>query len=163
MTENQADLGDKKRLQNTFTINSTNTNPDAVVLVAKLPDGTFESYLSSSGFSSQGNWDANANSPELANGTGTVGDYYAVTVAGSVDFGNGSQTFAVGDYVAYDGESWLLIPSPKTATLSNDATGIFYYDYPLHQEGVHYFRFEGFGTVHAADEIYIRVIKSAIR
>lgn len=163
MTENQADLGDKKRLQNTFTINSTNTDPDAVVMVVKKPDGTFESYLSSSGFNSQGSWDANANSPALVNGTGTVGDYYTVSTAGSQDFGDGSQAFAVGDYVAYDGESWLRIPSPKTANLSSGATGIFYYDYPLHQEGVYYARFEGFGTVHAADELYIRVIKSAIR
>lgn len=163
MTENTADLGDKKRLQTTFTINSTNTDPDAVVMITKLPDGTLESYLSSSGFASQGSWDASANSPVLADGTGTVGNFYTVSVAGSVDFGKGAQTFAVDDYVAYDGESWVLIPSPQTDTLTSDATGVFYYDYPFHKIGVFYFRFEGFGTVHAADEIYIRVAKSAIR
>jgi len=163
MSTNTADLGDKKRPQCTFAVDGTNTNPSATVMTVKQPDGTLESYLSSSGFSSQGNWDADANSPALANGTGTVGNYYTVSVAGSVDFGDGSQTFAVGDYVAYDGESWVLIPSPQSGTLSSDATGIFYYDYPLHQRGTYYFRFEGFGTVHAAAETTIRVINSNIR
>lgn len=163
MTNYVADLGDKRRIKNTFAVDGTNTNPSATVLIVKKPDGNKESFLGSSGFSSQGNWDASANSPTLANGTGTTGHYYTVTAAGSVDFGDGAVSFAVGDYVAYDGESWVLIPSPQSGTLSSDATGVFYYDYPLHQKGIFYFRFEGFGTVHAADENYIRVISSAIR
>lgn len=157
------DLGDKPRLTTTFAVDGTNTNPTAAVLIVKEPDGTKQSFLSSSGFASQGNWDASTNTPTLANGTGTTGHYYAVTVAASRDFGDGSQAFAVGDYVTYDGESWLLIPSPQSSTLSSSATGIYYYDLPLHQVGIYYIRFEGFGTVHAADETTVRVTRSGIR
>lgn len=158
-----ADLGDKKRVQTTFALSGTNTDPDAAVLIARKPNGTKESYLSGSGFNSQGNWDADGNSPTLANGTGTVGDHYTVTVAGSVDLGDGSQTFAVGDRVVYDGDAWLLIPSPQSATLTNSATGIYHYDYPFHQVGTYTFRFEGFGTVHAATETSVQVSTSKVR
>lgn len=160
---NVYDLGDKPRLRSTFAIDGTNTTPTAAVLIVKQPDNNHLSYLSSSGFASQGNWDASANSPTLANGTGTTGHYYVVTVAGSVDFGDGAVSFAVGDYVAYDGESWLLIPSPQSDTLTNSATGVFDYFLPLHQEGLYVYRYEGFGTVHAADEESFRVKRSAIR
>lgn len=163
MTTTACDLGDKPRLQNTFAINGTNTNPTAALMAVKLPDGTRQSYLSGSGFSDQGSWNATTNSPTLADGTGTTGHYYTVGTAGTINLGSGSQTFAVGDYVAYDGESWLLIPSPQSDTLSSSATGVYYYDLPLHQVGVYYVRFEGFGTVHAADEISLRVLRSSVR
>lgn len=160
---NKYDMGDKPRLTNTFTVNSVNTDPTTTVLIIKQPDGTYKSFLSSSGFSSQGAWNAATNAPALANGTGTTGHYYTVSVAGSVDFGDGSQTFTTSDYVAYDGESWLIIPSPQSGTLTKSATGIYYYDFPLHQEGTYTYRFEGYGTVHAADEELFHVINSTIR
>lgn len=160
---NEYDLGDKPRLQVTFAVSGTNTDPTACVLIVTEPDGTHKSYLSASGFSSQGNWDATANSPTLADGTGTAGHYYSVTTAGTIDLGHKSQTFAVGDYVAYDGDVWLLIPSPKTDTLTNSATGIYHYDYPVHQEKVHTYRFEGVGIVHAASEVKFRGKVSKLR
>lgn len=163
MTTNSYDLGDKPRLLNTFAVDGTNTDPTAVVLVVKLPDGTYESYLSDTGFTSQGNWNANTNSPALANGTGTVGHYYTVTTTGAINFGYGLVSFVVGDFVAYDGESWVKIPSPQAATLTKSATGIYVYFLPLHQTGRHFYRFEGFGTVHAADEGSFRVKTSSIR
>lgn len=160
---NAYDLGDKPQLRATFAVDGTNTDPTAAALVAKMPDGTFQSFLSAAGFASQGSWDAAANSPTLANGTGTTGHYYTVSAAGSLDFGDGSQTFAVGDYVAYDGESWLLLPSPQTGTLTNSATGVYDYYLPLHQVGRWSYRFEGLGIVHAAGEKSFRVVGSAIR
>lgn len=157
------DMGDKPRLQTTFAVNGTNTNPTAAVLIVKQPDGTFKSHLSAAGFAAQGNWDAAANSPALANGSGTTGHYYTVSTAGSHDFGDGAVAFAAGDYVAYDGESWIRIPSPQSGKLSSDETGVYYYDFPVHQKGLYTVRFEGFGTVHAADETSFRVVKSGIR
>ncbi|QOD60660.1 hypothetical protein H9I45_15170 [Polaribacter haliotis] len=58
----------------------------------------------------KGTWDANTNTPNLADGTGTTGFYYRCTVAGTVDLGDGNITFAVGDDVIYNGSEWERIP-----------------------------------------------------
>jgi hypothetical protein len=163
MSVNVYEVGDKPRLTATYTLLGIATDPDAGALIIKHPDGSLKSYLTSGGFSDQGNWDANANSPELTNDTGDVGDYYTVTVAGSVNFGDGAISFAVNDYVVYDGESWVRLPSPQSATLTKDSDGIFYYDFPLHQEGRYKIRSEGYGNVHAATESHLEARKSAIR
>ncbi len=159
---NVRDLGGKPRLSVTFKVNDIETAPTAALLIVRYPDGNQESYFSP-GFSNQGSWDAATNSPTLVNGTGTAGHYYTVTVAGTIDFGDGDQAFAVGDRVFYDGDSWLLAPSPQAAALTPGGTGVFYYDLPLHQVGAYIYRFEGIGTVHAADEVYFTVKRSAIR
>ena len=49
-----------------------------------------------------GEWNASTNSPTLANGTGTAGQSYIVSVAGTAL----GITFAVGDYVFYTGSVW---------------------------------------------------------
>jgi hypothetical protein len=50
----------------------------------------------------QGVWNASTNTPTLANGTGSTGDVYRVSVAGtSLGF-----TFGVGDYVIFNGNTW---------------------------------------------------------
>jgi len=54
----------------------------------------------------RGVWDASTNTPTLANGTGTTGDVYRVSVAGSQDLGAGSENYAVGDWVTYNGTVW---------------------------------------------------------
>ena len=46
-----------------------------------------------------GNWDASTNTPTLTDGIGNAGDVYEVTVAGTVNFGNGNIYFSVGDFV----------------------------------------------------------------
>lgn len=50
----------------------------------------------------QGVWDASTNTPTLANGTGSTGDVYRVSVAGTAL----SLSFEVGDYVIYNGSTW---------------------------------------------------------
>lgn len=47
----------------------------------------------------QGTWNASTNTPTLADGAGSPGDVYRVTVAGSRNLGSGSITYDVGDYV----------------------------------------------------------------
>lgn len=51
----------------------------------------------------KGLYDADTNTPTLADGTGSNGDVYQVTVAGTVDFGSGNISFLVGDKVVYNG------------------------------------------------------------
>ena len=63
------------------------------VPVSQLPNSIME-Y--------QGTWNADTNTPTLANGTGSPGDVYRVSVAGTAL----SLTFNVGDYVIYNGTTW---------------------------------------------------------
>jgi hypothetical protein len=60
----------------------------------KVPIG----QLPSSIMEYQGVWNASTNTPTLADGTGSPGDVYRVSVAGSRNLGSGSLSFAVGDY-----------------------------------------------------------------
>jgi hypothetical protein len=54
----------------------------------------------------QGTWDASTNSPTLADGTGSTGDVYRVSVGAARNLGSGSITFDVGDYCIYNGTIW---------------------------------------------------------
>lgn len=67
----------------------------------------------------QGDWNANTNTPTLTNGTGTVGHFYVVSVAGSANFGAGSIPFSVGDWVWYNAGVWAKI------VVSGEAPEIF--------------------------------------
>lgn len=74
----------------------------------------------------KGYWDASTNTPELADGVGTNGDFYFVSVAGSQDLGSGTQYFNVGDRVLYDGSIWKNIASGTVRSIngqSPDAQG----------------------------------------
>jgi hypothetical protein len=63
----------------------------------------------------KGTWNANTNSPTLADGSGTSGWQYAVSTGGTVNLGSGSITFVSGDYVIYNGTIWQRIPSNSIA------------------------------------------------
>jgi len=89
-------------------------------------------YLSTSANIPKGAWDATANTPTLADGGGTVGDYYDVTVAGTQNLGSASITYTVGDVVKYNGTIWYKIDSVAnlfdgTSTQSGAATAGDYY------------------------------------
>lgn len=74
----------------------------------------------------KGYWNANTNTPHLADGSGTKGDMYYVDVAGSQDLGSGTQYFNVGDRVLYDGTIWKNINSTAVKSVNNvlpDAQG----------------------------------------
>jgi hypothetical protein len=64
------------------------------------------SQLPSSVVTYLGTWDAATNTPTLVNGTGDAGDMYICNVAGTVNFGAGPVTFAVGDWVLYGSGTW---------------------------------------------------------
>lgn len=59
----------------------------------------------------KGLWNATTNTPTLANGSGTAGDFYFANVSGSTNFGAGSITFAVGDIAIYNGTIWQKNPT----------------------------------------------------
>jgi len=54
----------------------------------------------------KGTWDASTNTPTLADGTGSLNDWYRVNVAGTVDLGSGSISYEVGDKVVHNGTIW---------------------------------------------------------
>jgi hypothetical protein len=88
------------------------------------------SQLPSSIMEYKGTWNAATNTPTLANGTGDTGDVYICNVAGTVNFGAGPLTFAVGDYVIYSGSIWqrssgaVGTVTSVAASITGDAIGI---------------------------------------
>lgn len=82
------------------------------------------SQLPNSVMELQGFWNASSNTPTLVNGTGNPGDVWEVDTAGSVDFGDGSISFAVGDWAVYaaDGK-WHKSINSNEVTSVNGQTG----------------------------------------
>jgi len=82
----------------------------------------------------QGGWDASTNTPTLNNSSSaynTNGFEFVCTKSGTVNFGAGNVTFAVGDNVIYDGTKWVKIPIGSSAgttnsilTIDNSGTGV---------------------------------------
>ena len=77
------------------------------------------SRLPVSGMTFEGNWNASTNTPTLADGTGTQGQFYNVNVAGSQDLGSGSISFDAGDSVIHDGSVWVKLDNIDSVTPTN--------------------------------------------
>lgn len=72
----------------------------------------------------QGSWNASTNTPTLADGVGSIGDVYEVTVAGTQNLGSGSITFAVGDWAVYAASGvWYKSLNSNAVTSVNGYTG----------------------------------------
>jgi hypothetical protein len=56
----------------------------------------------------KGTWNASTNSPTLASGVGTKGDYYVVSVAGATAL-DGISNWGVGDWAAFNGSAWQRV------------------------------------------------------
>ena len=52
-----------------------------------------------------GAWNANTNTPTLVNGTGTIGDMYRVSVAGTTNI-DGETDWQPGDQIIFNGTTW---------------------------------------------------------
>jgi len=85
------------------------------VPVSQLPNSVMEL---------QGFWNASTNTPTLADGTGSPGDVWEVSVAGTTNFGSGPISFAVGDWAVYaaDGK-WHKSLNSNAVTSVNGYTG----------------------------------------
>jgi hypothetical protein len=71
----------------------------------------------------QGGWSAATNTPTLNNTSSaynTNGFEFVTTAAGTVNFGAGNVSFAVGDNVIYDGVKWVKIPIGSSAGTTNN-------------------------------------------
>lgn len=77
--------------------------------VAQLPNSIMEF---------QGQWNASTNTPTLADGTGNPGDVYRVSTAGTQNLGSGSITYAVADWLMYNGTIWQKAQNADAANLS---------------------------------------------
>ena len=73
---------------------------------------------------SLGGWNASTNAPSLVNGTGIGGDKYIVTAAGTQDFGAGSVTFLIDDFVEYANGEWVKGLNVETAATAADNEGV---------------------------------------
>tara|TARA_R110000868_G_C10972634_1_gene770642 strand:+ start:23314 stop:24663 length:1350 start_codon:yes stop_codon:yes gene_type:complete len=71
----------------------------------------------------KGVWDADTNTPTLADGTGELNDWYRVNVAGSVDFGSGAISFEVNDKVVHNGTIWEKWDTVESVLSVNTKTG----------------------------------------
>ena len=56
----------------------------------------------------KGTWNASTNSPALASGVGTKGDYYVVSMAGSTSL-DGISNWGVGDWAVFNGTAWQRV------------------------------------------------------
>ena len=88
----------------TVTVNATETIGSTVGFDVLIdgPVGPISALTLSSNSLTVPTWNASTNSPTLANGTGTSGQTYRVTTAGTAL----GITFAVGDYITYTGTVW---------------------------------------------------------
>lgn len=86
---------------------------------AKVPVANLPSAI----MTYKGGWNAATNSPSLADGTGTAGDTYIVSTAGTRDLGSGSIVFYAGDFVIYSGSVWQRSPSGNSVVSVNGRTG----------------------------------------
>ena len=70
----------------------------------------------------KGTWNASSNTPTLASGVGTKGDYYVVSVAGSTTL-DGISTWGVGDWVAFNGSAWQRVDGGSDGEFVNMTAG----------------------------------------
>jgi len=69
----------------------------------------------------KGMWDASVNSPNIANGTGSTGDYYIVSVAGTQ---LGGTVFTQGGQAIYNGTIWESISAVETDPVVKAINGL---------------------------------------
>lgn len=62
----------------------------------------------------KGTWNANTNTPTLADGTGAKGDYYVVSTSGTQTFDGIQYLFGVGDWIVYNGAVWQRVEGGNT-------------------------------------------------
>lgn len=77
------------------------------------------SQLPESAMEYKGQWNAETNTPSLVDGTGTNGDFYLVSVAGTQNFGSGNVQFFENDRVIYDGSVWSRLSAGDVKTVNN--------------------------------------------
>lgn len=75
----------------------------------------------------QGTWDAATNTPTLASGVGTKGDYYYVSVAGSTNL-DGITDWEISDLAVFNGAAWQKIDNTDLVVSVNGQQGVVVID-----------------------------------
>ena len=70
----------------------------------------------------KGTWNASANSPFLASGVGTQGDYYVVNIAGSTNL-DGITDWQIGDWAIFNGSVWQKVDNTDAVSSVNGQVG----------------------------------------
>lgn len=70
----------------------------------------------------KGTWDAATNTPTLASGSGTQGDYYVVNVAGSTNL-DGITDWQIGDWAIFNGSVWQKVDNTDAVSSVNGQVG----------------------------------------
>lgn len=91
------------------------------VSTGKLVDTQVPAYLLGAA-NYQGVWNANTNSPTLANGTGTKGYYYIVTTAGATSI-DGITDWRIGDWIIFNGTTWSKVDNTDAVITVNGQVG----------------------------------------
>jgi hypothetical protein len=65
----------------------------------------------------KGTWDASSNTPTLSSGSGTTGNYYKVSTAGSTTI-DGISSWVNGDWIIFDGTAWSKVDGNSSEVLS---------------------------------------------
>lgn len=94
----------------------------------------------------KGTWNASTNSPALASGVGTKGDYYVVSVTGTTTL-DGISTWGVGDWAVFNGSVWQRVDGGSNTeavdvTFTGTASGPTYKTGRAAQRG-----YQGTGTI----------------
>lgn len=76
------------------------------------------SQLPESAMEFKGTWNANTNTPTLADGTGDTGDFYVVSVAGTQNLGSGETKFLENDRVIYSEGVWSKLSAGDVRTVN---------------------------------------------
>lgn len=85
------------------------------------------SQLPESAMEFKGEWNASTNTPTLADGVGTNGDFYVCNVGGTVNFGTQAEpreiTFVPNDRVIYNGDTdlWVKLPAGQVASVNGQS------------------------------------------
>ena len=77
------------------------------------------SQLPESAMEYKGQWNAETNTPTLADGTGSKGDFYIVSAAGTQNLGSGNIQFFVNDRIIYDGSVWSRLSAGDVKTVNS--------------------------------------------
>ena len=77
------------------------------------------SQLPESAMEYKGQWNAETNTPALADGTGTKGDFYIVSVSGTQNLGSGNVQYFENDRIIYDGSEWSRLSAGDVKTINS--------------------------------------------
>jgi hypothetical protein len=70
----------------------------------------------------EGTWNATTNSPTIASGTGSKGDYYVVSTSGSTNI-DGITDWKIGDWIIFNGTVWDKVDNTDAVSSVNAYTG----------------------------------------